>query len=629
MCIRLSRCRLVLSPPPPPRSPEPACTPDVTIRLGAVPGTLPAGADRTVQGPIWQARPGAFLIEIEGVARYLATDGKDILIEPLGDDADDVAAFLLGAAFAPLLQQRGVVTLHAAAVEWQAGAVLLLGRAVVGKSSLAAALAAHGHALLADDITGVVLDAGGRPLALPAFPHQRLWGQTLDRMNWRGRAGAKVRPDLEKYWMQTERYCAEPRAVLAAITLAVRNIQDIAIESLPCGDAFWEFSENTYRKRALDAMGRTAEHFRAVTKMAQGVPLLQATRPRHPFLLEELADRVDAHLAAMKPAADSALGGAEARRSPTARRLMRRAAVANRARSSPASTMPAVAWLASYPKSGNTWLRAVLTNYLSEDSAPASINALLGGQAAERQAFDEFLGAESSNMTAAEMERHLPQFREWLPESRWAVRHPEHGGVPLIVKTHEAYRVAHGPAHFPPAGAAVYLVRNPLDVAVSYAHHGNVSIDRVIAWMNSEGHSESHTPKDANQRLPEPLTTWSGHVSNWITQTDIPVHVARYEDLLADPHAGFGAIVHFIGLGENPARLRQAVERSGFERLQAQEAEFGFVEKQPTAQSFFRAGVAGSWRGALTPEQVLALVDAHGDLMARFGYLHEAQLGLG
>ena len=118
-------------------------------------------------------------------------------------------------------------------------------------------------------------------------------------------------------------------------------------------------------------------------------------------------------------------------------------------------------------------------------------------------------------------------------------------------------------------------------------------------------------------------------MSSWTEQTAIPVHVSRYEDLLARPRAGFAAIVRFVGLGEDPARLRQAVERSSFARLQAQEAEFGVVEKQPTAQSFFRAGVAGSWRTALTREQARALVDAHGEAMAKFGYLDEALAFLG
>ena len=625
-----------------PQPAEPASAPNVTVRLGAVPQTLPAGAGGAVQGRVWQARPGAFLIEVKDIARYLVTDGKDILVEPLGGDADDVTAFFLGAAFAPLLQQRGVVTLQAAAIEWQAGAVLLLGPSALGKSSLAAALVQRGHALLADDITGVVLDAGGRPLALPAFSRQRLWAQTLNRMNWRSRAGARVRHGLDKYWVEAERHCAELRPVLAAVTLGILGSAEIDIEPLSCGDAFWELSDNTHRKRVLDAMGRTAGHFRTVTALARRVPMLQATRPWRPFLLEALAARVDEQLRALQPTAGrrrpsgTSLGGAGTppfaqNASSTPMRRLAAKAYSISMRLQPDAS--GIAWIASYPKSGSTWLRAVLTNYLGEDGAPASINALLGGQTNNREAFDEFLGIESTNMTEAEVERHLPRFREWLAEGHWKARPPfdpsAHGGVPLIVRTHEAHRTAHGAARFPPTGSAVYLVRNPLDIAVSYAHHGNVPIDRAVAWMNSDGSSGSHMPEGAFGFLPELLLTWSGHVSSWVEQVDLSIHVARYEDLLIRPCAGFGAIVRFIGLGEDPARLRQAVERSSFARLQEQEAEFGFIEKQPTAQSFFRAGRAGSWKGALTPEQVRALVDAHGELMARFGYLHEAQSFLG
>ena len=122
------------------------------------------------------------------------------------------------------------------------------------------------------------------------------------------------------------------------------------------------------------------------------------------------------------------------------------------------------------------------------------------------------------------------------------------------------------------------------------------------------------------------MTAWSGHVAGWTGQTDLPLHVARYEDLLADPRGGFVAIVRFAGLAWDGPRLDRALGRSAFPRLQAQEAESGLVEKQPTAPSFFRAGVTGSWRSALAPAQVRAQVDAHGEVMERFGYyLEEAE----
>ena len=282
-----------------PEPPEPALSePDVTVRCGTVPATLPAGPGHVTSAHIWQARPGAFLLHIEGVARYLVTDGRDVLIEPLGGDADDVAAFFVDTPLTVLLQQRSVVTLHAAGIATEAGAVLLLGRSGIGKSALAAALVERGSALLADDVTGIVPDAGGRPLALPAFPRQRLWAHTLDEMGWRSKVHAPLRCGMEKYWLRAPRSCPTPLPVCAAFVLGSHNLPDISLELASPGIAFRLLSKYTHRKRAMQGSGQRPAHFRVITKMARHVPVTQVTRPAHPFLLDALADRVEAHLRA-------------------------------------------------------------------------------------------------------------------------------------------------------------------------------------------------------------------------------------------------------------------------------------------------------------------------------------------
>ncbi len=280
-----------------------------------------------------------------------------------------------------------------------------------------------------------------------------------------------------------------------------------------------------------------------------------------------------------------------------------------------------IVWLASYPKSGNTWLRTVLTNYLPEAGGPASINALIGWSTASfRYTFDEFLGLPSSDMTPEEILRCRPLLHEALAEAM---------PPPAFVKVHEAcVRAPGGAALFPKSATAgvVYLVRNPLDVAVSYAHHDQRTIDRIVTHMNDPAANlVGKCPRGITNWLPAPMLTWSGHASSWLDQGELPVHVTRYEDMLANPRAAFGAIVRFAGLDWDAARLGEAIGHAAFPRLRAQEEEFGFHEKQPTAPSFFRAGVAGSWRTALRPRQVRALVDAHGPVMERFGYLREAE----
>ena len=629
--------------------PGPSAEPDVTVRLGAVPATLPAGPGNVTRTPIGEARSGAFLMLVEGVARYLVTDGRDVLIEPLEGDDEVVGLFCVGLPFTILLQQRGVATLHAAAVATEAGAVLLLGRSGIGKSSLAAALVERGYPLLADDVTGVALDAGGRPVALPALLPQRLWAHTLDKMKWRPRARAKVRRDMEKYWVRAERHCATPLPVRAAFVLNSEKRPDIAIESVSPSAAFWTLWRHTHYRRVMDALGQRPAHFRAVTTMAWSVPLGRVVRPRTPFLLETLTDRIEAHLRKTGPSGDGearkktppelpvAFRRSPGRRPPSVpvtRRHDRVAAAPSCARAGDGGTggsRPGIVWLASYPKSGNTWLRAVLTNYLREDDEPASINALAGKRYNDRDLFDEFVGISSSDLTDAEVARYRARLREFLAEKVFASGTVSgetfHRDGRFFGKTHEAYRVPDGPARFRRGGTAgvVYLIRNPLDVAVSFAHHANRSIDHIIRLMANPAASDPSSVRGITEHLPEAMTTWSGHVSSWTAQSELSIHVARYEDLLKDPCSGFGAIVRFAGLEWDDARLDRAIGHAAFPRLRAQEEQDGFVEKLLAAPSFFRAGVAGSWRTALTRGQVKALVDAHGEVMERLGYLRDAE----
>jgi hypothetical protein len=103
------------------------------------------------------------------------------------------------------------------------------------------------------------------------------------------------------------------------------------------------------------------------------------------------------------------------------------------------------------------------------------------------------------------------------------------------------------------------------------------------------------------------------------------VLVLRFEDLLAAPRKGFSRIVAFIGLDVSSALVRKAAENTRFERLSAREAREGFAERSPHQKRFFRKGRAGSWRAILSPVQRAAIEAAHGDQMARFGYLSEEE----
>ena len=277
-------------------------------------------------------------------------------------------------------------------------------------------------------------------------------------------------------------------------------------------------------------------------------------------------------------------------------------------------------WLASYPKSGNTWMRVLLTNYLRPAGGPASINALLpGALPSDRHEFEERTGLQSSGLTPDQLLRYRSLFHELL-----AAELPR----PTFVKVHDAcLRTARNEWLFPASATAgaIYIARNPLDVAVSFAHHARSPIDRVVAGMSDPSFVLASSVSPSFAGLPQPLSTWSGHVSSWLDRTEFPVHRVRYEDMLADPAAEFGAVVRFAGLDRDAGRVARAVDRSRFEVLRDQEARDGFRERMPWAPSFFREGRAGSWRDALSAEQVRAVVDAHAPAMERLGYLREAE----
>ena len=223
----------------------------------------------------------------------------------------------------------------------------------------------------------------------------------------------------------------------------------------------------------------------------------------------------------------------------------------------------------------------------------------------------------SSDLSPAEVLRLQPAYHE-----RLAAELPR----PSFVKVHDACLQTEAGPLFPRAATAgvVYLVRNPCDVAVSFAHHQQWSIDRVVAEMNRPEATLLPSLRRIHTSLPQALQTWSVHVTSWL-ESGLPLHLVRYEDMLANPRAAFGAVLRFVGMEPNPTRLAKAVDLSRFERLRAQEEREGFRERQPSAPSFFRFGTAGGWRAVLAPEQIRALVEAHAPVMARFGYLGEAE----
>jgi hypothetical protein len=259
-----------------------------------------------------------------------------------------------------------------------------------------------------------------------------------------------------------------------------------------------------------------------------------------------------------------------------------------------------------------------LTNLLNDDREPADINRLQGGGASQRDTFDEIVGVPAADLTTDETERFRPVvYTQMARES----------SETLFVKIHDALTcTAEGISIVPMAvtQGAIYFLRNPLDVAVSFAYHAACDVAPIIAGMGDPHHSLGFKRGRLESQLRQRMLSWSEHVQSWVDAPGLRVHVMRYEDMHAKPFETFRTAAQFAGLPDAPERIRQALEHASFARLQEAERANGFAEKPLGADLFFRRGQIGSWRDVLSEAQVAHLVRDHAAVMRRFGYLDES-----
>jgi aryl sulfotransferase len=274
--------------------------------------------------------------------------------------------------------------------------------------------------------------------------------------------------------------------------------------------------------------------------------------------------------------------------------------------------------IASYPKSGNTWVRLVLQGIIDASRA-GNVNAVDGGfyGVQRRQLFDELAPANAADLTPAEIDDFLPSVNTVLTRMLEA---------PAILKTHELVRRNRAGAWiYDPEQiqAVLHIVRHPFDVAVSFAHHMGWTAEQAVGHMGSPFRFSSQDYR-LSLPFPEPVGTWSDNVLGW-TNLGQPYRclTVRYEDLLLDSMQSFHRISVFAGFEVTEFELQRAVDAASFDKLQAQEAAKGFRERPTTSPQFFRAGKTLSWEGALSEDLQRRISNRHAEAMHRFGYCED------
>lgn len=274
-----------------------------------------------------------------------------------------------------------------------------------------------------------------------------------------------------------------------------------------------------------------------------------------------------------------------------------------------------IVWLASYPKSGNTWTRAFLSNLatiMAGEKQALDVNSINRFSLGENftQFYKDICGFDPKPNDHRRVAEHRHRVQEVIAD--------QFEGL-IFCKTHNALVVdrGHSIINFAVTSGAIYIVRNPLDVAISLSHHINKPIDQAIAVMAKPN---VETPIN-EMRVHEVWGSWTQHVESWTRKPHRAIYVMRYEDMLREPKKTFGNLAHHLLLNPTPDELDLAIQRSSFESLRDQEGEEGFKEKPEHAERFFRVGRAGQWQDVLTAKQVDEIISAHGKQTKKFGYL--------
>lgn len=277
---------------------------------------------------------------------------------------------------------------------------------------------------------------------------------------------------------------------------------------------------------------------------------------------------------------------------------------------------PNIIWLASYPKSGNTWFRAFLSAFFN-DGQVNLCNLNHGKIWYSNKLLPElYLDTCLDDLYIDEIQQlrklAFSELNESLKE-------------PLFVKIHDAFNSSfENPIPIIPEVSSrhiIYIVRNPLDVALSFANHKGLSYEKITKhFINNEKGCLSKKNNSFHE-IYQFMGSWTQHVKGWLDQKLIPVHLVRYEDMKSKPHKTFSFALKALGIQYDAKKIEKAITACSFENLKQQEVKFGFLEKPSSNKSFFNKGETGRGIKEIPPHLVNEIIEKNRSMMATLGYL--------
>lgn len=248
---------------------------------------------------IWKVAGSRYLrlAYFDGTQFWLDREGTEVWATwPENLQIEDTATYLLGPVLGILLRLRGVTCLHASAVAFGDAAVAFVGSEGAGKSTTAAALAQHGHAILSDDVVALA-EHDGSFLVHPAYPYLCLWPESVESLYGSPDALPQFSANYEKRFLSLgthELRFAERPLPLAAIYILGDRRSDPAplVEELAPQKAFLALVANTFATNTLDS-GMRAKEFEILARLAPSVPIRALCAHQNASRLPELCALLD------------------------------------------------------------------------------------------------------------------------------------------------------------------------------------------------------------------------------------------------------------------------------------------------------------------------------------------------
>lgn len=275
-----------------------------------------------------------------------------------------------------------------------------------------------------------------------------------------------------------------------------------------------------------------------------------------------------------------------------------------------------ITWLASYPKSGNTWLRCLLEAY--RRNGLLDINDLRVSSSDGAAAVIQTVSPLPLDPLAAEGELLLrPAALLNLMAAHKA---------PFLLKTHFANLTRENcPPNIPPqfTRRAVYVVRDPRGVLPSLSRHFGYDMDKATTLMASNDFTLGGREERGTRFTRQWASSWSNHVASWTSEDKFPVHVMRYEDMIDDTAKELRDVLEFLEWEVDEDRITRAVEASSIERLKKAEEKHGFVElnRGESTGPFFGGGDGANWHTQIGKKWAERIEDDHREVMTLLGYL--------